>query len=822
MKLKKLLLALTLATSVISYQAFALTPAEEVAQAKAAADAKWWANYNAILAEQAKQYQIVYGKPLDGSTTPAVVNTPVVVTTPALTPTEIAAKEVADAKAIAAAKAEADRAAILAEQARQIAIVYGPTPTVTTPPATPVATTPVVTAPTPTSPGINLSPYATAEYTADGISAGKSNDDYLRVINASAAWSRGYTGLGSKILIIDSGINANHSEFLNSITDTKDFVNSAVGITDKVGHGTSMASIAAANWNGTGVAGVAPDASLAIAKVTDNTSYGFTQARQALDWGTTIGADVANISANTMYDNTSRKTFYQLADGSWANSSATYKTNYYTGGRATGFYLNEDPKAWAAALGTSEMVIVNSAGNSGLKYPENPAPMAYATRPDGTLYLNGQMLVVGAYDIDSNSIASYSNQAGHLCQGFNIVAGTCKDTYRMSDFYILAPGNAFSASKTGTDVYNISTGTSEAAAVVSGAVAIIHQQWPMMTGGNIVKLLTATANKDLVNYNKDVMGAGLLDLEKATRPYGVVGIPTTGSTKIALGGGFSTSTSGGLASVGALSSVMVTDDFGRDYYVNMASTANAKRATGNFNPVSKANFYEDYNPYNKLNYYTSGGKVALGQYDVKMSMNDYSQTALAEMGYTTKLNDKTNYRLGFGVMNERKAWMGNQISGMMGEVDGSYTQFMNFSGAYNLNKNLSLFGSAWLGYTQTNLQTSGLITNVGATQSYSWNMGVDYTKEKHSVGATISQPVTVSKGTVDVSVPIGYHANGSIAYDRSTVSITPTVNQYDMGVYYKYKTNTLNLITYGEHQMNYLNQAGVTNEQVGFALSKEF
>jgi len=758
MKLRKILLGLTLAGLLISHQAIALTPAEEVAQAKAAATAR----------------------------------------------------------------ADAARAAILAEQARQMLIVYGPPPTVTVTTPAP-ATTPVVTAPAPTSPGINLSPYATAEYTANGISAGNSNDDYLRVVNASSAWSRGYTGLGSKILIIDSGINAKHSEFLNSISDTKDFVRSKFGINDNVGHGTRMASIAAANWDGVGVAGVAPDAMLAIAKVTDNTSYGFSQARQAIAWGVTIGADVANISANSVYDNASRKTFYQLNDGSWANSSAAYKTNYYTGKRATGFYNNEDPKAWAAALGTSEMVIVNSAGNSGLRYPQNPAPMAYATRPDGTLYLNGQMLVVGAYDINTNSIASYSNQAGHLCQGFNIVAGTCNDTYRMSDFYILAPGNAFSAGKTG-DVYNSSTGTSEAAAVVSGAVAIVHQQWPQMTGANIVKLLTATANKDLVNYDKDVMGAGLLDLEKATRPYGVVGIPTDGrnGVKTSLGGGFSTSTSGGLASVGALSSVMVTDEFGRDYYVNMASTANTKRATGTFNPISKANFYEDYNPYNKLNYYTNGGKVALGQYDVRMSMNEFTQTGLVESGYTTKFNDKANYRVGFGVLNERNAWMGNQISGMMGEVGGSYTQFMNFTGAYNLNKNLSLFGSAWVGYTQANLQTSGLITNVGATQSYSWSMGVDYTKEKHSFGTTVSQPVTVSKGTVDVSVPIGWTANGDIAYDRSRVNISPTAMQYDMGVYYKYKTKNLNLITYGENQTNYLNQAGVTNQQFGFALNKEF
>jgi len=755
MKLKKLVSGMIIAGSLLSHQAFALTPAEEVAQAQAAAKAK----------------------------------------------------------------KDATRAAALAEQARQIAIVYGNTPTVTTP-----TTTASVPATSNTNTvGIILAPYDTAEYTANGIAAGKANDDYLRVINASSAWSRGYTGQGSKILIIDSGINLNHKEFLGSVTDTKDFSRSRYGITDRVGHGTSMASIAAANWDGKGVAGVAPDAMLAIAKVTDNKAYGFSQARQAIAWGVTIGADVANISANSVYDNVSRRTFYQLSDGTWANSSASYKANYYTGSRATGFYNNEDPKAWAAALGSSEMVIVNSAGNSGLRYPQNPSPMAYATRPDGTLYLNGQMLVVGAYDINTNSIASYSNRAGHLCQGFNISNGACKDTYRMSDFFILAPGNAFSADKSGNEVYNISTGTSEAAAVVSGAVAIVRQQWPQMTGANIVKLLTATANKNLANYDKEVMGAGLLDLEAATRPYGVVGIPTTGSTKVALSGSFSTNTSGGLSAInGKLSSVMVTDEFNRDYYVNMAQTANTKMARADFHPISKASFYEDYNPYNRLNYYTNNGKAAFGEYDIKMNMNEFQQTAMVEMGKSTKLNSKTKMRMGFGTMNERSSWMGNNISGALGQVSNSYTQFMNFSGVYNLNKDFSLFGSAWMGYTDANMESTGLITNVGATETYSWNMGLDYTREQHSFGATLSQPVTVRRGTVDVSIPVGWTADGQVAYDRSTVSIRPTTYEYDVGLYYKYKTPTMSLVTYGEHHINYLNQPGLTNNLFGLAIAKEF
>lgn len=670
---------------------------------------------------------------------------------------------------------------------------------------------------------LNLAPYNTQEYTSNAISVGKTSDDYLRVIKASSAWARGYTGLGSKILIIDTGINLNHTEFKGSITDTRDFARSRYGVTDLVGHGTSMASIAGANWDGTGVAGVAPDAMLAIAKVSDSSAIGLSQARQALAWGASIGADVANLSANTAYTTTVKRGFYQLSDGSWANRDATFVANYYKHSRATGYYLNENPGLWASAMSNSEIVLVNSAGNSGLRYPENPAPIATATNPDGTLVLGGRMMVVGAWDVDNNRMAAYSNQAGHICQYKNQVGGTCLDTYRMSDFYILAPGNAFSADEKGTGVYTNSTGTSEAAAVVSGAVAIIHQQWPQMTGANIVKLLGATANKDLPGYNKDVMGQGLLDLEAATRPFGVVGIPTTGSTKVALSGGFSTNSSGGLSAISSkLSSVMVTDEFNRDYYVNMAQTANAKMARADYNPISKASFYEDYNPYNKLNYYTNNGKAAFGEYDIKMNMNEYQQTAMVEMGKSTKLNDKTKMRVGFGTMNERSSWMGNTINGALGQVSGSYTQFMNFSGVYNLDKNFSLFGSAWMGYTSANMQSTGLVTNVGATETYSWNMGLDYTREQHSFGATLSQPVTVSRGTVDVSIPIGWTADGQVAYDRSTVSIRPTTHEYDVGMYYKYKTPTMSLVTYGEHHINYLNQPGVTNTLFGMAIAKEF
>lgn len=658
---------------------------------------------------------------------------------------------------------------------------------------------------------LNLSPYNTAEYTADGISRGKTNDDFLRVINASSAWARGYTGKGSTVLIIDTGINANHREFAGSITHQRSFVRGSTSTVDTVGHGTGLAGIIGANWDGIGMAGVAPDANLAIAKVTNTTAFNFVAAREALVWGNQIGAVVANISANLNYDATYNRNWVRMADGSFYNKDTRYTGRYFA---------NEDPYTWARALGTN-MVLVNSAGNSGYAMPQQPGTLAKATDANGNLILGGQVLIVGAWDIGTNNIASYSNRAGNIC--FNVQAnGTCGDKYRISDFYIMAPGNAFTTDDVGNN-YVIQTGTSQAAAVVSGAVAVVNQQWPQMTAANIVKLLTATANRNIAGYDPNVHGQGLLDMEKATQPFGVVGIPTTGRTKVLLSGGFSTNTSGGLSAISSrLSSVMVTDEFNRDYYVDMSKAADSKRARADFNPITKAQFYENYNPYNKLNFYTFNGVVPNGDYDFKFAMNDVMGTGMFDAGKTTKYNEHFKYRLGFGMLNEHNAWMGNSISGSFGEVNRSTTQFTNISGVYNLNKHVSMFGSAWMGITQANLSSSGVITSVGDTQSYSWNMGLDYTRDEHSFGTTVSQPVTVYKGTVDVTLPTSITADGTVNFSRERVSITPNTVEYDLGAYYKYKTVGTNFIAYGEHQVNYLNQAGVNNNVVGFALAKDW
>ena len=66
----------------------------------------------------------------------------------------------------------------------------------------------------------------------------------LDPIKASSAYARGYTGKGSTIAIIDSGISLTSQEFNNKIKLWKDYT--GTGLTDNVGHGTHVAGIAAA------------------------------------------------------------------------------------------------------------------------------------------------------------------------------------------------------------------------------------------------------------------------------------------------------------------------------------------------------------------------------------------------------------------------------------------------------------------------------------------------------------------------------------------------------------------------------------------------
>ena len=136
--------------------------------------------------------------------------------------------------------------------------------------------------------------------------AGASDDRFfaqqwnLAQIGAPDAWSVS-TGAGVVIGIVDSGIDPSHPDLAGKIDAFADCLGGSCREgpgRDSDGHGTAVAGIAAARTgNGAGIAGVAPDARLVVARVLGPDGSGVTEdINRAIQWVVDKGARVVNLS----------------------------------------------------------------------------------------------------------------------------------------------------------------------------------------------------------------------------------------------------------------------------------------------------------------------------------------------------------------------------------------------------------------------------------------------------------------------------------------------------------------------------------------------
>ncbi|MGH2708389.1 MAG: S8 family serine peptidase [Actinomycetota bacterium] len=126
----------------------------------------------------------------------------------------------------------------------------------------------------------------------------------LDKIGAPSAWTSS-TGAGVRIGIVDSGVDLLHEDLADKIVAHTSCVGANGNASrcsgsgqDAHGHGTHVAGIAAAfKDNGKGIAGVAPDASLVVAKVLDERGAGnLDDVNAGIKWAVDNGAKVINLS----------------------------------------------------------------------------------------------------------------------------------------------------------------------------------------------------------------------------------------------------------------------------------------------------------------------------------------------------------------------------------------------------------------------------------------------------------------------------------------------------------------------------------------------
>ena len=100
----------------------------------------------------------------------------------------------------------------------------------------------------------------------------------VTMIQAKSMWIESSRGQGINIAVIDSGCDVNHESLKDNIVAVRNFTDEDKKnpniVIDRLGHGTHVAGIIAANGNNNTIVGVAPWANLYVLKAIDRSGSG--------------------------------------------------------------------------------------------------------------------------------------------------------------------------------------------------------------------------------------------------------------------------------------------------------------------------------------------------------------------------------------------------------------------------------------------------------------------------------------------------------------------------------------------------------------------
>jgi len=645
----------------------------------------------------------------------------------------------------------------------------------------------------------------------DGVLS-KYYGNHLEMVGAPTAWSRGYTGKGSIIAILDTGIDLDHPEFEGKILGAECFTglckngHETINDENRYSHGTHVAGIAAANLDGIGTTGVAPGADLLIAKTAWNLgAFDFTVVDEAIAWAVNNGADVINISANYNVDTTYKNSLVEIENGMYKstdtrgrNGQTFDKFGYANLTESEGYYKNI-----VNAMKGHEAVLVMAAGNQGLDIAGQPGFIALDED------VGDRVLIVGNWDARKQDLHRSSNKAGTVC--FDIATdGTCNNNKRISDRYLIAPGR-YIASTSNDGEYRINSGTSMAAPVVSGAVAIVHEMWPHMTGANLSKLLLNTASKDFAKYDVNVHGQGMLDLDEATLPQGAIGLATTGridgnTVDINNSGAIAMS---GNANISALSSMMVVDDYDRDYYFDansMIQTIDTRTASATL--AGQHGFAPDY-----YIGYNGGSIIPLANTGTHIAINDNNNNVSIVQQWN---------KFSVGLVNESNSFLGNFANSQLMTVDSSNTAYFGYTDSIDFKNGINVWGGATLGATKLNVDSSSMLKGADTMMSNSATLGIKQTTGGNTFGFVASLPVSITSGEAHFTIPNSVSVSGDIGNIDISSSMKANKREIDLGLFYiNTLTETTSLTANVELRNNY---AGTNDNHIiaGFTYKVSF
>ena len=190
------------------------------------------------------------------------------------------------------------------------------------------------------------------------------------------------------------------------------------------------------------------------------------------------------------------------------------------------------------------------------------------------------LIIVGSVN-SASAKSSFSNTPGTA----SAVGQGQSASY--ASLWLMAPGEQIIApcTQNGATSYCYWSGTSMAAPVVAGTVALLEKTWPVLTrNGTVSKVLFVTAT-DLGTAGVDATyGNGLVNLTKAFSPIGAISAVSAAGKSIALGastdGTVSATTLGSLKALGtALTGYTIFDSYSRNFTANLSKLISTPAGT---------------------------------------------------------------------------------------------------------------------------------------------------------------------------------------------------------------------------------------------------
>jgi subtilisin family serine protease len=650
----------------------------------------------------------------------------------------------------------------------------------------------------------------------------------LVTTKAYEAFDDGYDGDGIKVAVLDGGFDTGHADLdANIITgydeeDDDNTPNAGSHNTTMGGHGTHVAGIIAAEKNGTGMMGIAYNASIMPIKVfKDNGTFVAGGINNSIDYATDNGAIALNNSWG------SNRVINATCGGiaCWAYAPAESVTGGFSAAERT---------AWAS-VATDNNVVVFAAGNDGNNSATGKMQFYYTANNASAGEYSAQVVKdagVISYVNRSSQEAQYGVNAAAVADNWlnvvaldntNTIASYSNGCGNTKAYCIAAPGSSIYSTvptdlvASGYDTYN---GTSMAAPHVSGAIAVMKEKWPNLTGAQIVDLIIGSATDLGASGVDEVYGVGMLNMAGAMTATTAQSFSYVGSNgnlqKIEKNGSISAN-----SILSNLASKNVAIGFVDSYDRVYSNRSNQFNSLKDENITDQQNFFKFRNGITDagLNTYLNMSFVDYGNnhenFDLKyrsysFQEDDYQNILLGDNIMTVNLfnnftistnpidennsnslllktsfssvNPKSQNIISFGYGYEQNRILNSELTGAF-EAKNNNTLYASMSRKQKISEKGNLNFKIGYGVTKSNFSNQEFF-NMSDLETSSASIGYIHSEKNSKFAFSLEAPLSISSGQANYYSVSGYDSEGNYKNSTQTIGLTPDQRELKLSLYF--------------------------------------